>query len=430
MSSYSRIGFLTVILFLTLGCAKQQGVSEQKQINPKEDLYMLLALDSETQEQTFKSSHYYQELYKLNKKQEYIIKAIGYSFKDKNYSQMETLSNQAIIDFPKSKEYFTKQLIVSMISLNKLDVALEKSLELLKVYPTAQNYEIVANVYYAKKDFQNSVKYYESSYVQKQDENTLVKLTTILYTYLNQKDVALAYLETYLQTKGCSSAVCDRLMLIYQEQGNIDGMLSILNRMHTKYKQNPDLEKTTLLIENIIISLLEKKDIKEAIKFLEENNTDRVKLLNLYYQDGQLEKALKLTRQLYKTTRSPELLGRIAMIEFELAPDKQKVMKHVIANFELALSSGINNASYQNYYGYLLIDFDLDIEKGVSLVEQALKTAPNNLAYLDSLAWGYYKLGRCSDALDIMTKVIQVTGLQDEEIKKHWETIQNCKGKK
>ena len=219
-------------------------------------------------------------------------------------------------------------------------------------------------------------------------------------------------------------------MLIYQEQGNIDGMLSILNRMYLKYKQDPDLSKTTLLIQNLIVTLLEKKDIKQAIKFLEETKIDQTKLTNLYYQDGQLEKALVMTRKIYRKTRKPALLGKIAMYEFELAKDKQKVMKHVIANFELALSSGINDASYQNYYGYLLIDFNINTKKGIELIQQALKTTPNNIAYLDSLAWGYYKLGKCKEALNIMKKVISVTGLKDKEIKIHWNSIQECnKGK-
>ena len=53
-----------------------------------------------------------------------------------------------------------------------------------------------------------------------------------------------------------------------------------------------------------------------------------------------------------------------------------------------------------------MIDFDIDVKKGISLVKSALKTSPNNIAYLDSLAWGYYKLNRCKEALDIMKKVI------------------------
>lgn len=430
MSSYSRLSFIFIIVFLTLGCAKQNNIYENHKINFKEDVFILLALDGQQRSKYKTSAFYFEELFKVSNNENYLKQAISSSFKSKDYENMEKLSLVALKKFSKSDEYFTQQLVISMISLNKLDEALDISLELLKKYPTSVNYEIVANGYYVKKDFSNAARYFESSYSINKNEKTLMLLTTILYSYLNQKDVALAYLETYLQTNGCSSLVCDKLMLVYQEQGNIDGMLSILSKMHNKYKQDPNLEKTVLLVENIIVSLLEKKDIKKAIRFLEKNKTDEVKLLNLYYQNGQLKKALTLTRKLYKRTKGAELLGRIAMIEFELANDKKKVLKHVIANFELALSSGVNNASFQNYYGYLLIDYDINIKKGISLVKQALEKAPKNLAYLDSLAWGYYKQGKCDEAISIMAKVIEVTGLKDTELKLHWDKINNCKGNK
>ena len=41
---------------------------------------------------------------------------------------------------------------------------------------------------------------------------------------------------------------------------------------------------------------------------------------------------------------------------------------------------------------YLLIDYELDINKGVALVKKALVQDPENIAYLDTLAWGEYKL--------------------------------------
>lgn len=431
MSSYSRIVLLIVLLFASLGCAKQYNSSDkEKKVNYKEDLLIMMALDSENNKKYIYSLEYYKKLYEMTTEVIYLKKAITYSYKLKKYDQMLELSQNGSETFVNQNEYFIQQSIIAYLGAQKLDIALEKSKELLKKYNSTNNYEIMANVYYAKGDYKNSLKYYESAYAKNQNEFTLLKLTTILYTYLNQKDVALAYLETFVQTKGCSTEVCNKLMLIYQEQGNIDGMLSILNKIYFKYSLDPNLEKTSLMIQNIIVSLLEKKDINEAIKYLEKNKINKQKLLNLYEQSGQINKALALTRLLYKQTNKPELLGKIAMFQFELAKDKKAVMKHVVANFELALSSGINNASYQNYYGYLLIDFDLDIKKGISLVKSALKTTPNNIAYLDSLAWGYYKLGKCKKALTIMERVVQTTGLNDVEIRTHWEKIKNCKTNK
>ena len=428
MSSYSRsLILLFILLFSSVGCANQNEITKS---NPEEDLYIMLALDSEKNSDYQNSFKFYKKLYSLTKKEDYLKKSIEYSFKNKQFEDMNKLSRIALEKFPKNKEYYWHQIVISLHSIGKTEEAITEAKELLKEFQTSQSYELLGNIYYVMKDYKNSLKYYESAYALNQNQKTLIQLTNILYSYLNKKDVALAYLETYLQTKGCNAQVCNKLMLIYQEQGNIDGMISILNRMYTKYKDNPELSKTTLFIQNLIISLLEKKDIKKAIKFLEDTGIDQAKLINLYYRDRQLAKALKLTKKLYKKTRKPELLGKIAMYRFELATDKKKVMPNVIANFELALSSGINNASYQNYYGYLLIDFDIDIEKGLTLVKEALKTAPNNIAYLDSLAWGYYKLQRCEEAYKVMSKVVVAAGVSDKEIKKHWEKIKKCvKGK-
>ena len=426
MSSYSKLIFFMILIFTSIGCAKQYETVKKPPINNEIDINILLALDSERNLDFNSSLKYYKKLYNLTHTLNYLIKTIEYSYKSKEFELMSKLSKEAMKNYPDKKEYFLKQYIISLLGQKKLDIALSEASILLDEYNTSQNYEIMANVYYAKGDYKNSLKYYESAYAQNQNKHTLDRLTTILYSYLNQKDVALAYLETYLQTKECNALICNKLMLIYQEQGNIDGMLSILNKMYIRYNADPSQKGAALIIQNIIISLLEKKDIKKAIKFLEKNKIDQVKLINLYYQNRQLKKALKLTRKMYKKVKSPQLLGKIAMYEFELAKDKRKVMKHVIANFELAFSQGVADATFQNYYGYLLIDFDINVKKGVKLVESALKTTPNNIAYLDSLAWGYYKLGLCKKAKKIMLKVIQTTGLNDNEIKTHWNKIQKC----
>ena len=425
MSSYSRLIILTILIFSSVGCANNNLISKQK-----EDLYIILALDSEKEKNHLKSFQYYSKLYNSTKKQSYLVKAIGYSYKANKFENMYELSAEAVEEFPKEQEYFRQQMVIALLAQKRYNEALSNAKTLVKEFPHDKSYELVANIYYAKKDYKNSLKYYESAYAQNQNEQTLIKLTTILYSYLNKKDVALAYLETALQTKGCSAAICDRLMLIYQEQKNVDGMLSILHRMHDKYKKKPSLKRTTSIIENLIVSLLEQTDLKKAIKFLEKTKSDESKLMSLYYADGQTKKALRKTVKLYRKTKRPELLGKIAMYRFEMAKNKKKVMRNVIANFELALKKGVKDASYYNYYGYLLVDYNINVKKGFSLIEKAVKSAPNNIAYLDSLAWGYHKLGKCKKAYEIMSKVIKQVGTADKEIKSHWDKINRCNKRK
>lgn len=67
-----------------------------------------------------------------------------------------------------------------------------------------------------------------------------------------------------------------------------------------------------------------------------------------------------------------------------------------------------------NYLGYLMIENNIDLTQALIYVQQALKIEPNNAHYLDSLAWGYYKLGNYDAAQQNILKALQQ--LPDEPI--------------
>lgn len=128
---------------------------------------------------------------------------------------------------------------------------------------------------------------------------------------------------------------------------------------------------------------------------------------------------------MFKETNDYRYLGEMAVIEFEKAENKQSVLNSVIVKFEKTLEN-ISNHVYENYFAYLLIDYDIDVKKGITLVNKALKKQPDNLAYIDTLAWGEYKLNNCDIALKLMKKVVDKVGLEDSEVKLHWEKIKEC----
>jgi hypothetical protein len=50
---------------------------------------------------------------------------------------------------------------------------------------------------------------------------------------------------------------------------------------------------------------------------------------------------------------------------------------------------------------------------------------------MDSLAWGYFKQKKCSEAYELMKHVIEKLGSEDEEVQSHMNAIKKClKGKK
>ena len=420
MSSYNRLIKLTLTLILSLNLY----ALNSKNDTFKESLYILMAIDAELNKHYIQSALLYENIFHKTKKYEYLKKAIVlYSLKHQ-VKKVKKLTYDNIDNFPKYKESLMQGYILATIELKEYENALIVAKKLLKLYNNAKNYSIVGDIYYKLKSYNHAVTYYESSYASEQNIDTLLPLVDTLYSYLGKKKKALSYLETFYRDNGCEAKVCVRLFRYYQQEQNLDGIISILTALYNTYKTTYATKEISRIV-TLLTQYLEKKDIYKAIDFLEINKSDEPKLLTLYAKIGEKRKSLQLVRKMYRKTKQKVLLGQIAILEFELATDKKKVMKHVIANFEIAIKVA-PNATFQNYYGYLLIDYDLDVKKGLKLVKEALKAYPNNLAFKDSVAWGNFKNNNCKEAYRYMKEVVDEVGLNDEEIKLHWIEIQEC----
>ncbi len=427
MSSYKKHLLIILTTFLFVGCAatKQQKIGIDEKILENEDQLIVYALEYERKRFLDKSVTLYLELFYKTNRYIYLTRALNLLLEQKKYNQSLQLAKENITNETSSEyENIMRIYVVSLINLKQYDLALTNALKLLVKNNSSNNYELIANIYYQQKNYKKSVEYFESSYVTNFKSKTLLNLVNILYVYLDQKEKALSYLETHIRLYGDELVINYKLLSIYQEQKNLDGIISILKRIYYKYKDDENttsMEKTS----EILVSYLEKKDIKLAIKFLEKENNSLQRLLALYKKTRQIDKALMVIMNIYKQSGNIDLLAQVAVLEFESAKDKRAVIPSVIKKFEEVLTV-LNNHIYQNYLGYILIDFDIDVKKGLIYVNKALEKAPNNVAYIDSLAWGEYKLQNCEVAYTHMKKVVDAIGLNDEEIKDHWNKIKEC----
>ncbi len=85
---------------------------------------------------------------------------------------------------------------------------------------------------------------------------------------------------------------------------------------------------------------------------------------------------------------------------------------------EQLLASEPENHVALNNLGYMLIDRDIDVNKGLSLVEKALHRSPEESSYLDSKAWGLYKIGKYEEALKIL-EGLEASGMKANELWLH-----------
>ncbi len=87
--------------------------------------------------------------------------------------------------------------------------------------------------------------------------------------------------------------------------------------------------------------------------------------------------------------------------------EREKHYTQAEEQFQRVLASDPENASALNYLGYMLADQNMKLEEALGYVKRAVDLDPTNGAYLDSLGWAYFRLGKYELAEDNLLKASQ-----------------------
>jgi len=176
-------------------------------------------------------------------------------------------------------------------------------------------------------------------------------------------------------------------------------------------KKFPD-DRMIRMTRNSLLAEMGKIDEAAAdLKKLLNGKDDRdiyVSLANTYEKGKRWDdmgKALDAAEKLSETTedKSGIWFMRGAMLERMKKLDKAEV------EFRKVLKADPDNAGAMNYIGYMLADANLRLEESLDLITKALDLEPGNGAYLDSLGWVQYRLGRLEDAEKNLRRALEKT---------------------
>ncbi len=167
----------------------------------------------------------------------------------------------------------------------------------------------------------------------------------------------------------------------------------------------------------------------DAVKVLEKlvvfqpSNTDFLNYLAIAYeQNNQLQNAEKtLHKVLDIDTASHEPHFQLATLydrmgKFELAEKELKTAIQLKPDFAIAL----------NYLGYTYADRNIKLDEAEALLNDAVGLDPENPAYLDSIGWLYYRMGKLEKAKDFLTEASRRS--RDTLIFDHLGEIQAARG--
>jgi tetratricopeptide (TPR) repeat protein len=90
--------------------------------------------------------------------------------------------------------------------------------------------------------------------------------------------------------------------------------------------------------------------------------------------------------------------------------DRQKLYDQAEIEYRKGLAIDPLNATIQNDLGYMLAERGIKLDEAVAMLKKAVDFDPQNYAFLDSLAWAYYKQGQYALAEDYERKAVLRSG--------------------
>jgi len=391
-----------------------------------EDMLIVKALLHEQAGELSQSKKLYETLYQTTGKKEYLIQEAKDTLLQKK-DPSHSIDNlvQWITVHPEDRDVALYRMLVALyIQQGSLTDAENVADEYLTTDTPAEDQMAVAALKLELGKPEEAAALLKKAYLKKGDEKILLQLCTVLEKNLLKPGEAISLLEGHIAAhEDASVGIYFKLIELYAREKNLEKVGDLYKKLYRKDPQKYFLQK-------IIEISLYRNDIDGAIAFLEQNQGNEEILFTFYKEKKKYDKAMTTAQKLYKKTGNIKWLAEEGMLVYERAKQSRavdpKALKRMQDLLEKALKKGLTDALYLNYYGYTLIDHDLDIDRGIALVKRALKQDPHNTYYLDSLAWGLYKRGKCDKAYEIMKQVIAKEGLEEEELRTHWDLVKKC----
>jgi tetratricopeptide (TPR) repeat protein len=362
------------------------------------------------------------KLYDMTREKEYLFREMASSLLGRTHIS-ESIERLKVFDKAHPDMLDVKRLLIPLYLTNQqIKEAKSEADYLIERSDKAGDLDLAANPYLYSGEFKKAVDLLQRAYEKSNDEDVLLRMVAIMDEYTGQRRRAIQLLETHRRLNVVTSNdVYFKLLALYVKENDVDGVLSVYQALY-------EFDKSEEYLDKIIRAYAFKGDMDGAIAFLEKNRTGEKTLYQLYKAKKSFTKAMKLAQKFYEKEKDPKWLAEIAILTYEQAKDKndQKMIEKVVKTFDKALAQGVDDSIYLNYYGYTLIDKDIDVKKGMQILKDALNQQPDNTYYLDSLAWGYYKEGECKKAYELMEKVVAQEGLKEPEIAEHWKAIKKC----
>jgi tetratricopeptide (TPR) repeat protein len=198
----------------------------------------------------------------------------------------------------------------------------------------------------------------------------------------------------------------------------------------TALRLNPDFEPLYYDLAGVQIA---RKQPEEALQLLDKARNKFKMSFTLEFYTGIAQAELEnwpealahlTSAELIAKTSEPIRLNHIFYYQLGSAYERSGNTPDAVKALRKALELSPDYAEALNYLGYMWAERGENLDEARSMLQRAVGLEPDNAAILDSYAWVLFKLGQAKEALEPMSKAIQLSKEADATLFDHLGDIQ------
>jgi len=387
-----------------------------------------------------------------------LYSALGYTYEQQKQYKNAVEAYRHAIELDRDNLDAIRGLAENLLNDGQADAALEQYKVIADANPEdAQTYVRIAEIYRKQGKFDLALDYLKKAESMVQDSVEVPYNIAAIYQAQGRYDEAVPIMRDLLKKsekpegkysngeKSNRAVFLERLGTIYRDQGNYQAANEIFRQIVAlggdeniergyqqiidTWREAKEWQKATDTAKEAVQKLPTSRDLKmvlaaqqadmgEADQALKDvramlkggtNPDDRQVYITLAQMYTRLRRfseagqALDKAEQLATKSEDKEYVWFLRGANFE----REKHYPEAEEQFKKVLASDPEHASALNYLGYMLADQNMKLEEALGYIKRAVDLDPANGAYLDSLGWAYFRLGKYEMAEDNLLKASQ-----------------------
>jgi len=385
-----------------------------------------------------------------------LYSALGYTYEQQKQYKNAIDAYRHSIELDRDNLDAIRGLAENLLNDGQSDAALEQYKVIADANPEdAQTYVRIAEIYRKEGKFDLALDNLKKAESMVQDSVEVPYNIASIYQAQGRYDEAIPIMKDLLKksekpdgaysgpAKSNRAVFLERLGTIYRDQGNYQAANETFHQMIAlggdenvergyqqiidTWREAKEWQKATDVAKEAVQKVPNSRDLKmvlaaqqadmgEADKALKDvqallkgDAEDRQVYITLAQMNTRLhrfsdaEQALDKAEQLSTKEEDKAYVWFLRGSTYE----RQKRYPDAEEQFKKVLASDPTHASALNYLGYMLADQNMQLEEALGYIKRAVDLDPANGAYLDSLGWAYFRLGKYDLAEENLLKASQ-----------------------